>query len=222
MRRPSRSPAYRQNLYREREAVIQAEPELTRGQVMALLRIRKGGDDSLFGKVLGALLATGSPDSGQMDRAFLIAEGYIQFDAKLRDFVLLPRGLFKAQQIARELAKTLDVHHIEFRSAAPRSNHGPTVACSCGWNTHASRTNQNTLRAFAARHLEKVEAGTYKPLGDIVDKIVAQLVSDSGSAKQYRVSGFVADLKSPGADARSVSASAPGDSSTQTNLGSGP
>jgi hypothetical protein len=34
--------------------------------------------------------------------------------------------------------------------------------------------------------------------------------SDSGSAKQYRVSGFVADLNDPGADARGVSASAPG------------
>lgn len=35
---------------------------------------------------------------------------------------------------------------------------------------------------------------------------------DSGSAKQYCVSGFVADLKDPGADARSVSVSAPGSS----------
>lgn len=34
--------------------------------------------------------------------------------------------------------------------------------------------------------------------------------SDSGPAKQYRVSGFVADLKDPGVDVGGVSAAAPG------------
>lgn len=203
------SAAYRVNLYQEPVTETQAEPDLTRGQVIALLHIRKGGDDSLFGKVLEKL---GPCDSGQMDRAALIADGYIQFDAKLRDFVLLPRGLFKAQAIARELAKTLGVHHIEYRSAARGSNRGPTVACSCGWNTFATKTNANMLRYYASRHLEKVEVGTYKPLSNVVDKIVAQL-SDSASAKQYRVSGFAADLN-PGADVSSVDATAPGDTSS--------
>lgn len=209
MRSRYASPAYRVNLHQEPEAVIQAEPEMPLGQVIALLKVRKGGDDSLFGRVLEKLLAAGNPDSGQMDRAALIAEGCIQYDAKLRDFVLLPRGLFKAQALARELAKSLGVHHISYSAASRGSNRGPTVACSCGWNTFATRTNTNMLRVYASRHQEKVEAGTYKPLGYVVDKIVSQLI-DSGSAKQYCVSGFVADLSNPGADVSGISATAPG------------
>lgn len=180
MRSRTISPAYRQNLYQEPETVTQAEPELTRGQVIALLRIRKGGDDSLFARVLEKMLATSNPDSDQMDRAILTAEGLIQYDARLRDFVLLPRGLFKAQQLARELAKTLGVHHITYSPAASRSNRGPTVACSCGWNTFASKTNANMLRYYAARHLEKVEVGTDKSLADVVDNILSKLIP-SGS-----------------------------------------
>lgn len=173
MRSRSISAAYRANLYQAPEAGTQVEPEMPRGQVIALLKVRKGGDDSLFGKVLERL---GSTDSEQTDRAALIAEGYIQYDAKLGDFVLLPRGLFKAQQLARELAKSLGVHHVSYSAASARSNRGPTVACSCGWNTFASKTNANMLRYYAARHLEKVEAGTDTSLGDVVEKIVAKLV----------------------------------------------
>lgn len=212
------SAAYRANLYHAPASEPDAEPELTRGQVIALLRIRKGGEDSLFGKVLERLLAAGNSDSSQMDRAALIAEGYIQFDVKLRDFTLLPRALFKAQALARELAKSLGVHHITYSAAAPRSNRGPTVACSCGWNTFASKTNANMLRYYASRHLEKVDADTFKPMTDVVEKIVTQII-DSGSANQYSVSGFVADLMSPGAEVGCVSAAAPGASSHRNLAG---
>lgn len=216
MRSRSISPAYRQNLYQAPEVVTEADPDMPRGQVIALLRIRKreGDTDSLVAQVLAKLLALGNPDSGQMDRAALIADGYIQFDGELRDFVLLPRGLFKAQALARELAKTLGVHHIAYRSAARGSNRGPTVACSCGWNTWATKTNANTLRVFASRHLEKVEAGTDKPLGDIVEKIVSKLL-DSGSAKQYSVPQFAAGLMNPGANVSGVPATAPGNNLNQ-------
>jgi hypothetical protein len=213
MRSRSISPALRQNLYQEPETETHAGPEMQLGQVVALLKVRKGGDDSLFGKVLEKL---GSSDSGQMDRAALIAAGYIQYDARLRDFVLLPRGLFKAQALARELAKSLGVHHITYSAAAPRSNRGPTVACSCGWNTFASKRNANMLRVHASRHLDKVAAGTFKPMSDVVDKIVSQL-SDSGSPNT-RPPSFAASLSNPGADVGCVSATAPGSSFQQSTM----
>lgn len=182
-------------------------PDLPLSQAFALIYIRKGGSDSLFTKVAEAMRLAGIRFAmGDLDQ--LRALGYL-VKPHGTHHALTPNGLFKAGMLARDLARQFNVHHITYRSALPRSNHGPTVTCSCGWNTFASKTNEGMLRHYAAKHIDAVEAGTFRPMTDVVEKIVSQLI-DSGSAKQYRVSGFVADLKSPGADARSVSASAPG------------
>ncbi len=190
-------------------------PDLPLSQAFALIYVRKGGSDSLFTKVSEAMRKAGVRfHMGDLDQ--LRALGYL-VKPHGSHHVLTPNGLFKAGMLAKDLARQFNVHHVAYGSAAPGSSHGPTVRCSCGWNTFSTRTNEGMLRHYAAKHLEKVEAGTYKPIGDVVDNIVSKLVSDSCPAKQYSVSGFVAGLKNPGADARSVSASAPGDSS-QRNL----
>ncbi len=129
--------------------------------------------------------------------------------------VLTPSGLFEAQQIVRDLARKYQVHHIVIQEGT--RDRGPQANCSCGtFNIHRSKRNRPALVEACAKHLQSVKDGTWVPftVDGIVDGILKALQddkqkSDSGSRKT-RPPSFAVGLNVPGADARGVSASAPG------------
>lgn len=166
-RRHISSPCWRERIIDEPAATEPdcPEVEMPRGQMIALLRIRGGGKDSLFSKVLTCLMAVGSDDATQDDRYILASAGLITFDNATQNWKLLPRGLHKAEMIARDMARLYAVHHITFHFKQPRSNRGSFASCSCGgWHQTVTRKDgdDDRLRGYANAHLEAVARGTFK------------------------------------------------------------
>lgn len=169
-------PAWRTNLA-EAPALpaIESAPELPRTQIMALLTVRAGGPDSLFGKVLTYMRAVGSDAPTQADQIALAHAGYIQFRRIHALYVLTPAGLHKAETLARELARQYEIHHIILRPALKRSTSGPTASCSCGcWSAIGPKSAPNRVAADAERHLASVAAGTWvkpRPVEEFLNEI---------------------------------------------------
>lgn len=139
---------------------ITPNDEPTRGAIIHLLRARKGGMDSLFGKVLTCLEAVGSDEPNGSDITWLRQRGYIKWQSGYD--TLLPLGLHKVERIAKDMARTYGLHHITHKAAGRRQSCGPTVSCTCGWNTIASKSNPASLARHAADHMALVNSGSYR------------------------------------------------------------
>lgn len=215
-------PAWRTNLAPAPEVATEPTPEMPRTQMIALLEVRGGGADSLFGKVLHYLKAVGSDEPTCFDLTQLREQGYIIWKRAGRDWgcdVLTPGGLHKAGMIAREIARTCGVHHITFIEPGKRSTHGPSASCACGhWSDFRSKRNAGALAREASKHLASVNAGTWKaprPIESFIDEIAPPQFDFSTPAKQYRVSTHAAALRD-GAVGASPALTAPDDLETRT------
>lgn len=139
------------------------EPEMPRGQMIALLRVRArtAGDHSLFDKVLTMLMAVGSDEPTTFDLTTLREEGYIRWSEQLRDDQILPRGLAKAGDLVRTFVAVYNVHHFTFHAATPSS--GPRVTCCCGWSALTTIRNADARHRRAAAHEQDVAEGRWPP-----------------------------------------------------------
>ncbi len=155
-----------------------SEPEMPRGQMIALLAIRGGGSDSLFAKVLQCLRAVGSDEPTSYELTQLRDAGYIRWNAQARLDVLTPPGLWKSESIAREIAKLYSIHHVTFNFKQPRSNTASFASCSCGgWTQTVTRKrgDDDRLRRYAADHLDLVARGAWKrprPLQEFLNEVM--------------------------------------------------
>lgn len=139
------------------------EPDMVRGQMIALLRVRArtAGDHSLFDKVLTKLMAVGSDEPTEFDLTTLREEGYIRWSEPLRDDQCLPRGYAKAGDLVRTFVHVYNVHHFTFHPAT--RNSGPRVTCCCGWSALTTIRNENARHRRAHAHEEDVAAGRWPP-----------------------------------------------------------
>lgn len=145
----------------ERTAEADAPEDMPLTEKMALLRIRRGGPESLSAKVLARIEAetTDRPDS--FDETKLREAHYIRWNVRGQFHELLPPGLMKVQQIARDLALAYQIHHMTLRPAQSRSNMGAFGHCSCGWYQQVgrSRSDERRLQRRASEHLSKCSSG---------------------------------------------------------------
>lgn len=161
----------------ETPALATQEPEMSRGQMIALLDIRSGDAESLFAKALHCLRAVGSDEPTTADLNALRNDGYISWHAHARLDVMTPRGLAKAERIARKVAEDYKLHHIS-RTGGHASRTGAISRCTCGWSSGPHRLLRN-VESVQARHenahLDMVAKGTWKqprPLEDFLNEVL--------------------------------------------------
>jgi hypothetical protein len=140
-----------------------ASTELTIGQKMALLKLRK---NAVAEAILERLSAMSAPEPSKDDWRYVIEARYVQ-----RSFArggsgvlqLSPSGLHQVGLIMRDLAPKYHIH-IFTRSGGKGS--GLLSQCSCGWrSTYArdSRGGQSKLNSSESWHIRLVDSGQWKP-----------------------------------------------------------
>lgn len=193
------------------------EPEMSRGQVIALLECRVAklltrNGDSLFEKVLTYLRAVGSDEPTCYDYTKLSEWVYVRHNRVTDRYDLLPPGNFKATEIAKKLARDFEIHHVTVTTTLPRTNTAPWASCSCGgWHQSGRRHQEGTLYAAANKHLAAVKAGTWKrprPVAEFLNEYDPLRFNFSGAT-----SSPTPTPDNPSAVVASVSATAPGPSS---------
>lgn len=140
---------------------VEPTPELPRGQVIYLLRLRGGGPESLFGKVLHYLEAVGSDEPTSYDRTQLRDARLIRFDRVLQRDKLLPPGLSVVAQIAKDYARRYGIHHLT-TSGGHGTGKGTLVHCACGQTFgpfHNDRFGLSRARSQMVAHERRKVAG---------------------------------------------------------------
>lgn len=138
-----------------------AVPELPGSMKFALLYMRRNVDE-LTGKVVDAMRAMGAEWS-LSDLNNLVQLGLMARPPSMHH-VLTDAGEREAMKIAIDLAKKYPVHVVNYREGVRNTNMGPWAYCSCGdWSHGRTYRNRHLLRDDAAKHLDKVASGKWKP-----------------------------------------------------------
>ena len=126
-----------------------ADSPLSEGQQLALLVMRRS---DLSKAVLGKLVQARTP--GPAGRHFYevarlgLATHHGSFHR------LTPRGFYEADRVAREMARTLELHVVTYDLGGP--GRAARASCSCGWSAFRTRAIPSylvTLHRDAGHHL---------------------------------------------------------------------
>lgn len=141
------------------------DPELTIGQRMVLLKLRRG---ELAAVILEKLAAMSVPEPAKSDWSAMIAANYIGrtfVKSAVGHLALTPSGHAKAHEIMRSAAVNYGVHLMQ-RSGNIRGKHGIGTRCSCGTYSRGPYFSFNghmgAIERAEIEHLRAVEAGTWQ------------------------------------------------------------
>lgn len=129
------------------------EVVLTPGQKIALLKMR-GSDwsEAILSKLerFGQAECTGADYRALASLRLAVCKGSFH--------VLTPAGRWRADRVARDIARESGIHAITIEFF-PRSRGAASARCSCGWSTYRSRAIKSyasMLSADAQHHLRHV------------------------------------------------------------------
>jgi hypothetical protein len=122
------------------------EPVLSDGQKIALLTMRKSDWASA---VLAGLKATGSGAAVGSDFRSLVPLGLAINKGSLHN--LTSAGRWRADQVALQMARELDMHVLTYDWTGP--GRPCFVRCTCGFSIHRQQHNKHLLGRSGANHL---------------------------------------------------------------------